>query len=161
MLYLGILALEFFKKTVVIFETSTWKFAKLSLDLQNIFSFVFYHPVFHQNVTLLQWFYAHLLSLGELSALRLWIILVMLLQHSVVLSLPKQPVNSSKRSTVIFTIFWDLIFYQIFLSPSSETMRDYYLESWYVRVASWLAKAYYPRKLGNIRKVFKLHRMIA
>ena len=94
---LGILALEFFKKTVVIFETSTWKFAKLSLDLQNIFSFVFYHPVFHQNVTLLQWFYAHLLSVGELSALRLWIILVMLLQHSVVLSLPKQPVNSSKK----------------------------------------------------------------
>ena len=53
------------------------------------------------------------------------------------------------------------MFYQIFLSPPSETMRDYYLESWYVRVASRLAKAHYPRKLGNIRKVFKLHRMIA
>ena len=52
-------------------------------------------------------------------------------------------------------------FTKFFSPPSSETMRDYYLESWYVRVASRLAKTYYPRKLGNIRKVFKLHRMIA
>ena len=46
----------------------------------------------------------------------------------------------------------------------SETMGDYYLKKWYVRVASRVAeriKSYDVRKLGNIRKVSKFHRMIA
>ena len=45
---------------------------------------------------------------------------------------------------------------------TSETMRDY-LQTWYIRVASRVAKQFKtqdPRKLGNIRKVSKLHTMI-
>ena len=43
-------------------------------------------------------------------------------------------------------------------------MRDYYLYTWYKRVALRVAeqiKTYDLRKLGNIRKVSKPHRMIA
>ena len=46
----------------------------------------------------------------------------------------------------------------------SETMRDYYLQTRYLRVASQVAeglKTWGPRKLGNARKVSKPHRMIA
>ena len=42
-------------------------------------------------------------------------------------------------------------------------MCDYYLETWYIRVASRVAnqpKTDDLRKLGNIKKVSKLHRMI-
>ena len=38
-------------------------------------------------------------------------------------------------------------------------MRDYYLLTWYILVAEQL-KTSNLRKLGNIRKVSKLHRMI-
>ena len=43
-------------------------------------------------------------------------------------------------------------------------MRDHYLKKWYIRVATWVAKLLKTsdlRKLGNIRKVPKPHRMIA
>ena len=44
----------------------------------------------------------------------------------------------------------------------SETMRDYYLQIWYIwvdpQVAEWL-KTWDLRKLGNIRKMSKLHKM--
>ena len=46
---------------------------------------------------------------------------------------------------------------------TSETMRDYYLQTWYIRVASRIAErltTWDLRKLGNVRKVSKLHRMI-
>ena len=47
---------------------------------------------------------------------------------------------------------------------TSETMRDYYLETWYIQVASRVVERLRiqdPRKLGNIRRVSKPHRMIA
>ena len=49
---------------------------------------------------------------------------------------------------------------RLFVLPSfsfttNETMHDYDLQTWYIRVAKRL------RKLGNIRKVSELHRMIA
>ena len=68
----------------------------LKTGLQNIFSFVFYHLVFHQYVTFLPKFYAHLLSIGEVSALRLLFMLMTSLQHLLVSSLPKRLANSSK-----------------------------------------------------------------
>ena len=43
-------------------------------------------------------------------------------------------------------------------------MRDYFFKTWYVPVASQVAerlKTYDLRKLGNIRKVSKVHRMLA
>ena len=43
-------------------------------------------------------------------------------------------------------------------------MHDYYLETWYIRVASRvfdLVNTYYLRKLGNIRNLSKLEGMIA
>ena len=43
----------------------------LKTGLQNIFSFVFYYLVCSQHVTFLPRFYTHLLSVGEVSALRL------------------------------------------------------------------------------------------
>ena len=58
---------------------------------------------------------------------------------------------------------------------TSETMGDYYLQTWYIPVASRVAERPYSplsgphsphkkkknlRKLGNIRKVPKFHRMI-
>ena len=46
----------------------------------------------------------------------------------------------------------------------SETIRDYYLQTWYIRVASRVAeplKTSDLRKLGKIRKLSKPHRMIA
>ena len=48
-----------------------------------------------------------------------------------------------------------------FSSTKSETMRNYYLETWYIRVASQVAeglKTFDLRKLGNVRKVPKLYR---
>ena len=54
------------------------------------------------------------------------------------------------------------MFYQIFLSR--ETMYHYYLQRWYIRVGSRVAeqlKTEYHAKLGNIRKLSKLHIMIA
>ena len=45
----------------------------------------------------------------------------------------------------------------------SEIMRDYYLQTWYIQVASRVAeqfKTWDLRKLGNIGKMSKLHRMI-
>ena len=42
-------------------------------------------------------------------------------------------------------------------------MRDYYLQSWYIRVASRVAeqlKSEDLRKLGDISEVSELHRMI-
>ena len=47
---------------------------------------------------------------------------------------------------------------------TSEAMRDYYSKTWYIRVASRFdqgLKTCNLGKLGNIRKVSKLHRMIA
>ena len=47
---------------------------------------------------------------------------------------------------------------------TSETMRHYYLYTWYIRVATRVVKrlnTYDLRKLRNIRKLSKLHRMIA
>ena len=47
---------------------------------------------------------------------------------------------------------------------ASETMGDYYLETSCIRVASRFAKRlkiYNLRKLQNIKRVAKLHRMIA
>ena len=46
---------------------------------------------------------------------------------------------------------------------TSETMGDYYLQTCYIRVASRIAERFKTedhRKLGNIRKVSKLHRKI-
>ena len=46
----------------------------------------------------------------------------------------------------------------------SETIRDSYLQKWYVRVASRVAhrlKTKDPRELGNIRRVPKPHKMVA
>ena len=51
-----------------------------------------------------------------------------------------------------------------FLFTTSETMRDYYLQTWHIQVASRVAKQLQTedlRKLGNIREVTKSHRMIA
>ena len=62
----------------------------LKTGLQNIFCFVFYHSVCHQHATFLPTFYAHLLSVGEVSALRLFFISMTVLQHLVVSILPKQ-----------------------------------------------------------------------
>ena len=45
-----------------------------------------------------------------------------------------------------------------------ETMYHYYLQRWYIRVGSRVAeqlKTEYHAKLGNIRKLSKLHTMIA
>ena len=45
---------------------------------------------------------------------------------------------------------------------TSETMRDYHLYTWYIRVASRVAERLNDlRKLGNIKKVSKPHRLIA
>ena len=45
---------------------------------------------------------------------------------------------------------------------SSETMRDYYLQTWHTQVASRVAELLKDlRKLVNIRKVSKFHGMIA
>ena len=47
---------------------------------------------------------------------------------------------------------------------TSQTMCDYYLQTWYIRITSRVTerlKAKDLRKLGNTRKVSKLHRMIA
>ena len=47
---------------------------------------------------------------------------------------------------------------------TSETMGEYYLYTWYIRVTSRVAKrlkTWDLRKLGNISKVSKPHRMIA
>ena len=51
-----------------------------------------------------------------------------------------------------------------FLFTKSETIRDYYLWTWHIRVASWVAERVRTqdlRRLGNIRKALKLHRIIA
>ena len=51
-----------------------------------------------------------------------------------------------------------------FLFTTSETMGYYYLQAWHIRVASRVAeqlKTQNLRKLGNIRKVSKLHPVIA
>ena len=53
---------------------------------------------------------------------------------------------------------------QSFPFTTSETMCDYYLQTWYIQVASRFAErplSWDVRKLGNIRKLSKLHRMIA
>ena len=68
----------------------------LKTVLQNIFSFAFYHSVCHQHVTFLPRFYAHLLSVGEVSALRLLFVSMTVLQDLVVSSLSKRLPNSSK-----------------------------------------------------------------
>ena len=50
-----------------------------------------------------------------------------------------------------------------FLSATSETRRNYYLQTWYIRVASRVAvqlKTKDFRKLGKIRELSKPHRMI-
>ena len=47
---------------------------------------------------------------------------------------------------------------------TSEKMRSYYLQTWYIWIASRVVtrlKTLDLRKLGNIRKVTELHRMIA
>ena len=46
----------------------------------------------------------------------------------------------------------------------SETIRNFYLKTWYIRVTSRVAKrlkTYDLRKLGNITKLSKHQRMIA
>ena len=51
-----------------------------------------------------------------------------------------------------------------FRFSTSETMRDYYLQTCYIRVASQVGerlKTYDLSKLGNIKKVSKLYKMIA
>ena len=56
------------------------------------------------------------------------------------------------------------MFYKILSLTTGETMGNYYLSTWYIRVASQVAKqfnTYDLRKLGNNRKVSKLHRMVA
>ena len=58
----------------------------MKMGLENIFSFALYSVV-----SML-----HLLSVGQVSALRLLFISMTVLQHPVVSSLPKQPANSSK-----------------------------------------------------------------
>ena len=53
---------------------------------------------------------------------------------------------------------------QNFTFTTSETMRDFYLCIWNIQVASQIAKWLKTddlRKLENVRKVSKLHRMIA
>ena len=47
---------------------------------------------------------------------------------------------------------------------TNETMWDYYLSTWYIRVASGAANGFKTDglgKLGNIKRLSKLHRMIA
>ena len=61
--------------------------------------------------------------------------------------------------TTLFSDFWPN-----FPFNTSETILDYYLETWYTRVTLRVAvrlKVYDLRKLENIRKVVKLHRIIA
>ena len=56
------------------------------------------------------------------------------------------------------------MFFPNFLSTTSETMRDYYLQTWCIPVPSRVAKQIKTqdlRKLGNTRKVSKLYRMVA
>ena len=50
-----------------------------------------------------------------------------------------------------------------FLFITSETMRDYYLRTWYIQVTLRVAEQLNTsnlRKLGKIRKLSKPHRMI-
>ena len=64
------------------------------------------------------------------------------------------------KPTIITIIFWDsLMFYQVFRSPQVKWCAIIT----YIQVASRVAKrlkTYDLRKLGNIRKVSKLHRII-
>ena len=51
----------------------------------------------------------------------------------------------------------------IFCFSASERMRDYYLSTWYLRIASRVVKRLKTsdlRKLGNIRKLSKLQLML-
>ena len=67
--------------------------------------------------------------------------------------------NGENWATIIFIILWDfLMFYQIFLSPQVKrcTIITY---KHGIYMAERL-KTSDLRKLGNIRKVSKLHRMI-
>ena len=43
------------------------------------------------------------------------------------------------------------MFYQILLSPQVKKMRDYYLETWYIRVASRVAE----RNIGKCLNLIK------
>ena len=61
----------------------------MKMGLQNISNLVFYHSVCYKHVTFLQKFYPHLLSVGEVSAVRLFILMAAL-RYFVVSSLPKQ-----------------------------------------------------------------------
>ena len=68
-------------------------------------------------------------------------------------------------STIIFTIFWDfLMFCQIFLSPQVKrcVISTYKHELYsYEFPQDYRFREYDLTKLGNIRKVCKIHRMIA
>ena len=60
--------------------------------------------------------------------------------------------------TIIFIIFWDvLMFYQIFLSP--QVKRSAIISN--KHGTNELPNDLRLRKLGNIRKISKLHRMVA
>ena len=50
-------------------------------------------------------------------------------------------INSLISATIIFVIFWDSFdVLPNFAFTTSETMRDYYLQTWYVKVASHAAQ---------------------
>ena len=67
--------------------------------------------------------------------------------------------KTSESSTILVIIFGDmLMFYQIFLSP--QLKRIVIISNKYLRVAERL-KTYDLTKLGNIKKVSNLHRLIS
>ena len=72
---------------------------------------------------------------------------------------------NSPLPAIVFIIFWDsLIFYQIFYSQAKQCVIIIQIYTCYIQVASQVAKQLQTwdlRKLGNVKKVSNLHRMIA
>ena len=83
--YLAILISKYIRSIVNFFLLN----GPMKMGLQNISNLVFYHSVCYKHVTFLQKFYPHLLSVGEVTAVRLFILMAAL-QYFVVSSLPKQ-----------------------------------------------------------------------
>ena len=72
-----------------------------------------------------------------------------------------QQSNDLERPSTSFTIFWDfLMFYQIFLSPKVKPWTIITYKHGIYELPQELSNDLRFRKLGNIRKLSKLHRMI-
>ena len=72
-----------------------------------------------------------------------------------------QQSNDLERPSISFIIFWEfLMFYQIFLSPQVKPWTIISYEHGIYELPQDLLNDLRLRKLGNIRKLSKLHRMI-